>query len=108
MKLRIAAACAVTAFMCASSAMADTRLTATLETPKATKVKFIAAHAVWVCENGACTAAAAPDDSTDVNSCKEVARHVGRLTAYAGETKSLDAAGLARCNTVAPATTASR
>ena len=109
MKLRLAAACAVMSFACATSALADQRITATLETPQAAASKIIVAHAVWNCAESSCVAGFAPDDIGGVAGCREVVKKLGRLTAYSTEYRALDAAALAKCNAAAPQTaTASR
>jgi hypothetical protein len=103
MKLTLATACAVFSLSLAGAASADSRITATLEAPQAGHAKLIAAHAVWNCQAGTCVAQLAPDDAASVSACKDLAKQVGRLTAYAAESKSLDAGALARCNTAAAA-----
>jgi hypothetical protein len=101
MKLALATACAVLSLSLAGGALADGRVTATLAAPGPAHAQLIAAHAVWNCDGANCVAALAPDDATGVSACKDLARKVGPLAAYAGERKSLDAAGLAKCNTAA-------
>ena len=103
MKLTLATACAVFSLSLAGAASADSRITATLEAPQAGHAKLIAAHAVWNCEAGTCVAQLAPDDAASVSACKDLAKQVGRLSAYAAERRSLDAGALARCNTAAAA-----
>nr|MDQ2861892.1 hypothetical protein [Pseudomonadota bacterium] len=87
----------------AGAACADGRITATLEASGAGHTQLIAAHAVWNCDAGTCVAALAPDDAAGVSACKDLARHVGRLSAYAADRKTLDAGALAKCNTAAAA-----
>ncbi|HEY2482841.1 MAG TPA: hypothetical protein VGI30_11680 [Caulobacteraceae bacterium] len=110
MKLAIAAAFA--AFSLAGTALADTRVVATLDKPQATNASFIAAGAVWNCAGTTCIASVAPDDSAGVSGCQELAHKIGPVTAYAGEAKALDGKGLERCNKAArspsPIGTASR
>jgi hypothetical protein len=96
MKFAIAAAFA--ALSLAGSALADTRLTATLDTPTAAPAKFIAAHAVWNCAGTTCVASMAPDDSAGVYGCQDLAHRIGHVASYAGESKSLDAKSLEKCN----------
>ncbi|MEO8927127.1 MAG: hypothetical protein ABI306_08175 [Caulobacteraceae bacterium] len=103
MKLALATACAVFSLSLAGAACADGRITATLEAPQAGHAKLIAAHAVWNCEAGTCVAGMAPDDAASVSACKDLAKQVGRISAYAADRKALDAGALARCNTAAPA-----
>ncbi|HEY2177789.1 MAG TPA: hypothetical protein VGH15_04345 [Caulobacteraceae bacterium] len=101
MKLAIAAAFA--ALTLAGSAFADTRLTATLDSPQGAPSKFIAAHAVWNCEGATCVAQVAPDESFGATSCKELAKRLGHVASYASDTKSLDNKALEKCNTGAAA-----
>ena len=103
MKLRLATACALATFALAGSAFAEARISATLEAPKAAKTKLIAAHAVFVCQDASCVAGVAPDDSASVWGCKELAKKVGRLSAYGNEYRSLTTEQLASCNAAAPA-----
>ncbi len=102
MKLNLAAACAVISFGMAGAALADGTVTATLENPVNGHAKFIAAHAVFNCEGTTCIAAVAPDDASDAFACKDVAKQVGRITAYK-EFRALDEKALAKCNTAAAA-----
>jgi hypothetical protein len=102
MKLNLATACAVMALGFAGSAFADGTVTATLENPVNGHAKFIAAHAVFNCEGTTCIAAVAPDDANDAYACKDVAKQVGRISAYK-EFRALDDKGLAKCNTAAAA-----
>ncbi len=110
MKLALATAFAVMSL--AGSAFAETSLTATLDTPQATPAKFIVAGAVWNCSGATCVAGVAPDDSAGVSGCKDLAKKMGKISAYAWDQKSLDAKGLDKCNVAAaspaPIGTASR
>jgi hypothetical protein len=94
MKLAIAAAFAACSL--AGAAFADTTLTATLATPQT--AHFIAAHAVWNCAGTTCVASIAPDDSASASGCQELAKKIGHVISYAGESKTLDARGLEKCN----------
>ena len=110
MKHALATACAVLSFSFAGAALADSQISAKLETPQSTHLKLIAASAVWNCEADSCFAGIAPDDAVGVSGCKELAKQVGRLTSYTFDRKSLDDKALAKCNTAAkasPMTTAS-
>jgi len=111
MKLHLSTVCALFALAMAGSAFADGTVTATLESPVSGHAKLIAAHAVFNCEGTTCVAALAPDDASDAFACKDLAKQVGRISAYK-EFKPLDDKGLAKCNTAAaapkPASTASR
>jgi len=96
--MKIAIAAAFAALSMAGSALADTSLKATLDTPQNAPVKFIAAHAVWNCAGSTCVASIAPDDSAGVSGCQELAHKIGHVAAYSGEAKGLDAKGLEKCN----------
>jgi len=98
MKNQFATACAVLSLGIAGAAFADARLTATLEQP----TKLIAAHSTWNCDNGACVAGVAPDESAGLDGCKDFAKKMGRVSAY-GAFKPLDAKALAKCNMAAAA-----
>lgn len=95
--MKLAIATCLSALALAGTAFADTRLVATLDAPAAS-AKLIAAGAVWNCAGATCVAQVAPDDSAGISGCQELAHKLGRIAAYAGEAKSLDARGLERCN----------
>lgn len=103
MKHVLATACAVLSLSFAGAALADSQISATLESPQQAHIKLIAASAVWNCQGETCFAALAPDDAEGVSGCKELAHQVGRLTAYTFDRKSLDEKALARCNMAAKA-----
>ena len=106
MTLKLATACAVAVLGLAGSALADGTVKATLESPVSAPTKLIAAHAVFNCEGTTCVAGLAPDDASDAYACRDLAKHVGRVTAYA-EYRALDDKALAKCNAgIAPAKTA--
>jgi hypothetical protein len=102
MKLRTLAACAaLSVSMFAGAALADGRIAATLENPVAAKTKIVAGGAVFVCEGAECVSVAAPSRALTSAACKTIAKEVGRVSAFGGDTKSLDADGLTRCNLAA-------
>jgi len=110
MKTLLTTACALFTLAMAGSALADGSVKATLESPVSGHAKLIAAHAVFNCEGTTCVASTAPDDANDAYACKDLAKHVGRITAYQ-EFKPLDDKALAKCNTAVvakPIGTASR
>jgi hypothetical protein len=110
MNFRLVAACAALSLGLAGSAFADGRVTATLESPQATPIKFIAAHAMWNCEGSTCIASQAPDGAAMLDGCEGVAKKVGRIIAFSGS-RPLASSTLAKCNAVAapgPIGTASR
>ena len=97
MTFKLAAACAFAILALAGPALADGSVKATLETPVAKPTKLIAAHAVFNCDATTCVAVLAPDDASDAYACRDLAKQVGHVTAYA-EYKPLDEKGLAKCN----------
>ncbi|TCS12414.1 hypothetical protein [Caulobacter sp. BK020] len=104
MKLQsLAAAAALTTCLFAGSAFADGRIAVALENPLAVKTKVVAGGAVFVCEGAECVSTAAPSRALTAVSCKALAKEVGRVAAFGGETKSLDADDLTRCNASAKA-----
>lgn len=99
MKLRsLAAVAALSVSMFAGSALADGRIAAALDAPVAAKTKVVAGGAVFVCEGAECVSTQAPSRALTAAACKALAKEVGRVAAFGGETKSLDAEDLARCN----------
>ncbi|ALL14771.1 CC_3452 family protein [Caulobacter henricii] len=99
MKLRtLAAVAALSASLFAGAALADGRVSAALEAPVAAKTKIVAGGAVFVCDGAECVAASAPSRAITAASCKALVKEVGRVSAFGGESKSLDAEDLGRCN----------
>lgn len=99
MKLRtLAAVAAVSVSMFAGSAFADGRIAAALDAPVAAKTKVVAGGAVFVCEGSECVSAQAPSRALTATACKALAKEVGRVSAFGGESRSLDADDLTRCN----------
>jgi len=102
MKLRsLAAVAALSVSMFAGAALADGRIAAALESPVAAKTKVVAGGAVFVCDGAECVSTAAPSRALTAVACKALAKEVGRVAAFGGETKSLDADDLQRCNAAA-------
>ena len=97
MKLKTLTAVAVLALSAASSALAATTITATLQAPAA-KTRVVAGGAVWTCEGTACVATAAPDNVASTKSCKDLAKAVGTIVGYSSASFSLEAEALAKCN----------
>jgi len=102
MKLRSLAAAAAFS-MLATSAFADGRIAAALDAPVAAKTKVVAGGAVFVCEGAECVSTQAPSRALTAVACKALAKEVGRVAAFGGETKSLDAEDLTKCNASAKA-----
>ena len=97
----LSSAMAVSLF--AGSAFADGRIAVALENPVAAKTKVVAGGAVFVCDGAECVSTSAPSRALTAVSCKALAKEVGRVAAFGGETKSLDADDLTRCNASAKA-----
>ncbi|HWD66949.1 MAG TPA: hypothetical protein VG227_03220 [Caulobacteraceae bacterium] len=108
--MRLAIATALAAISLAGSVFAETTVTATLDSAQASRVKFIAADAVWDCSGTTCIATVAPDSASGVSGCKDLAKKIGHIVSYSTEMRSLDAKALERCNIAAttPTATASR
>ena len=103
MKLRtLAAVAALTTVIfagpLAGSALADGRIAVALDQPLAAKTKVVAGGAVFVCEGAECVSTQAPSRALTAVACKALAKEVGRVSAFGGDTKSLDAEDLTRCN----------
>ena len=104
MKLQsLAAVAALTTCLFAGSAFADGRIAVALESPLAAKTKVVAGGAVFICDGAECVSTAAPSRALTAVACKALAKEVGRVAAFGGETKSLDADDLTRCNASAKA-----
>ncbi len=80
--MKLAIATALAAISIAGSVFAETTVTATLDSAQATRVKFIAADAVWDCSGTTCVATVAPDTAAGVTGCKELAKKIGHITGY--------------------------
>lgn len=100
---RLSAACAATAFcvLGAGAANATVPITATLAAPVAQAARIVAGGAVWHCEGSTCVAGSADRTTMSVDTCKDLARHAGRVTAFSSQLRTLDAASLDRCNAAA-------
>ncbi len=105
MKLQsLAAAAALTvSLFTAGSALADGRIAVALENPVAAKTKVVAGGAVFVCDGAECVSTAAPSRALTAVACKALAKEVGPVAAFGGDTKTLDADDLTRCNASAKA-----
>ena len=104
MKLQsLAAVAALTTCLFAGSAFADGRIAVALENPVAAKTKVVAGGAVFICDGAECVSAAAPSRALTAVACKALAKEVGPVAAFGGDTKSLDADDLTRCNASAKA-----
>jgi hypothetical protein len=108
--MKLAIATALAAISLAGSVFAETTVTATLDSAQASRVKFIAADAVWDCSGTTCVATVAPDSASGLSGCKDLAKKIGHIVSYSTEMRSLDAKALERCNIAAttPTATASR
>ena len=100
MKFRIAAACAALSLV-ASPAFAFVPITATLATPAASPSEPIIDSLIWRCAAASCQARQADRVHFSVSACKGLARRVGRISAFTAGSRSLSAAELEQCNSVA-------
>lgn len=101
MKLHtLAAACAAIASLSATAAFASEPVTAKLQAPVASPVKFIAGGAIFACDGDTCVASAATSQTFSAATCKAVAAKVGAVASFESR-KALDDARLAQCNTAA-------
>lgn len=100
MKLRILAAAAALASLSATAAFAAEPVTAKLQAPLASPVKFIAGGAIFACEGDTCVASSATSQTFATSTCKAVAAKVGAIASFEGR-KTLEDARLAECNTAA-------
>jgi hypothetical protein len=104
MKLQsLAAVAALSVSLFAGSAFADGRIAVALENPVAAKIKVVAGGAVFICDGAECVSTAAPSRALTAVACKALAKEVGPVAAFGGDTKSLDADDLTRCNVSAKA-----
>ena len=104
--MKLAIATALAAISLAGSVFAETTVTATLDSAQASRVKFIAADAVWDCSGTTCVATVAPDSASGLSGCKDLAKKIGHIVSYSTEMRSLDAKALERCNIAATTPTA--
>jgi len=100
--LTLAAACAALASVSATAAFAAEPVTAKLQAPVASPVKFIAGGAIFACEGDTCVANAATSQTFSASTCKAVAAKVGAVATFESR-KALDGSRLAECNTAAAA-----
>ena len=101
MKSILMAALAGASLSLASTATAAERLIAELETPVAAQTKLVVGGSIWNCEGARCSAAQQTSGATSVRACKALAKEVGRLSAFGGESTRLEAEQLGKCNTAA-------
>jgi len=99
--MKFAIATAFAAMTLAGSALAETRITVTLDAPQSAHADLIAASALWSCNGATCVAASAPDTAFSSDGCQDIAKQLGRVASYTGEMKSLGAKALEKCNKVA-------
>lgn len=91
---------AAAALSFSGSAFAGTSFTAKLEIPKDRLVKIVAAEALWECVDDTCTATL-QRKGVKVSTCKQVAKSLGKVSAFSTDQKSLSDANLKKCNAVA-------
>lgn len=101
MKLRMLTAAAVLSLSFVGAAYADGKVSASLATPVAAKVKVVAAGALFICEGSTCVANSALARTVTVSGCKELVKVVGPVTTLTNGKRSLEGEDLAACNTAA-------
>ena len=79
----------------AGSAIADARMTATLQTSRATPGNLIAAHTAWHCKASECATDYVPNDARSVEGCQDLEKRVHPIASYAKH-KPLDDNALAK------------
>ena len=95
LKFAIAAALA---FGIAGAALAETPVTATLNTPVAKPVELLANDTLWTCVDKACAVKTKGSDTDSWLECRKFVKQAGRVVSYG----SLDDSKLAMCNAGAP------
>ena len=85
---------ALAAAAIAGQASAQAAVTATLQTPLAKHAQFVKGDTAWVCGDSQCQASVVSTETDTWQSCKQLVRTVGAVTAYG----TLDAKALAKCN----------
>ena len=101
MKLQtLSAACAAFALVSfAGSALADgDAIIAKLQSPLATRTKFIAGGAVFQCEGDICVAAAPTSQTYASAACKTITKSVGAVVSFGDSGRQFDAGKLSACN----------
>ncbi len=84
----------------AAPAFAGTSFTAKIEVPNQETSMYIAEKALWKCQGDTCIAEL-ERRSASVKTCKRVAKEMGRLAAFASETRELTAKEIEKCNMAA-------
>ena len=97
MKLSTAAFAAAMSFA-SVSAFAAQPVTAKLASPLAEPAKPVAGSAIFDCQVDTCVAVNPVDRTTDTTGCRELARQVGKVTAFGDARHPFDAGKLAACN----------
>jgi len=82
----------------AGAALADTPITATLNTAVAKPTELLANDTLWTCVDKACVVRNLGSDTDSWLECRKFVKQAGRVTAYG----SLDDSKLAMCNAGAP------
>ncbi len=94
-------AAALAGLLVAGSAYAAGPISATLQSPLASKSRVVAGGAIWACEGTSCVATSAVERTISVASCRELAKAVGAVSAFGNGDKVFDADTLAKCNAAA-------
>ena len=95
LKLALAAAAALGL---SSAALADTVITATLDTAVAKPKELLVNDTLWSCADKACVVKTMGADTNSWLECRKFVKQAGRVTAYG----NLDESKLAMCNAGAP------
>jgi hypothetical protein len=101
MKLLVTAAAAAALTLVAGSAFCAEPVTAKLQTPVKSRVRFVAAETVFDCTGDTCTTDSDESGAQSVSTCRAIAREVGTVTAFGRASKLLAADRLAACNVAA-------
>jgi hypothetical protein len=96
-KIYLFAAAMAAACSFAGAALADSPLSATLQTPLTSATEVTTEGVIWDCKANGCVAASDTSMVDEVDACRGLARQFGVLTKFG----SLDATKLDKCNHVA-------
>lgn len=91
--LKLALATAI-AFSVAGAALADTQITATLNTAVSKPAEILANDTLWTCVDKACVVKTKGADTDSWLECRHFVAQVGKVSAYG----SLDSNKIAMCN----------
>jgi hypothetical protein len=86
----------------ATTAFADTLVTASLVQPMQKPTKVIAADTLWSCDGSTCQTQISDDRAMAGGVCRDLTKQVGALSAYDAGGASFPTDRLAKCNAVRP------